>query len=219
MTRILCFSALVVAAGVVAHAQQSSTVSRDAFGIAGTPSTPPPGWTLRASDTPTTLSPDAVRRFGPGVRITTTSPALFFRPAFPVSGDGSVSAVVFVDSATPAAFGLTLGGENGLAFLIQPVGAIAIAPLQDRQIGAVTWSAAPAAQLAATTDRRPYRLEVRVHGSAADFLLNGTVVTTTPIAAGALDGVPAVYSGGAGDLVVAGFTVRTAQRLTLGPAK
>jgi len=207
---------IVAAAGISVSAQQlapTAPLSRDTLAVPGQPTTPPPGWTLLASDAATTASPASVQRYGPGVRITTLDEGALFRPAFPLTGDGVVSAVVFVDATTPPAYGLTLGGETGRAFLVRAAGAVAIAPLQNRKAVPGTWTSAPAVATTSTPSGAvPQRLEVRVHGVTADLAVNGVVVASTPIAAGALDGVPGVYSGGPGDLTVAGFSVRTVQR-------
>jgi len=200
---------------MVASAQQLSPappLQRDTLAVPGQPTSPPPGWTLLASDPATSLSPASVQRYGPGVRITTVDDLALFRPAFPLTGDGVVSAVVFVDATTPPAYGLTLGGETGQAFLVRAAGAVTIAPLQNRKAAPGTWTAVPAVATTSPSGPVPQRLEVRVHGVTAELAVNGVVVASTPIAAGALNGVPGVYSGGPGDLAVAGFSVRTVQR-------
>ncbi len=145
---------IVAAAGIAVSAQQlapTAPLSRDTLAVPGQPTTPPPGWTLLASDAATTASPASVQRYGPGVRITTLDEGALFRPAFPLTGDGVVSAVVFVDATTPPAYGLTLGGETGRAFLVRAAGAVAIAPLQNRKAVPGTWTSAPAV---ATTSTR-----------------------------------------------------------------
>jgi hypothetical protein len=219
---LLAVWSLVTVVGITAHAQQLSPATplqRDTLAVPGQPTTAPPGWTLRPSDAATAPSPDWVARYGPGVRIAAADELALFRPAFPLTGDGAISAVVFVDAATPPVYGLTLGGENGLAFLVRGAGAVAIAPLRDRKVAAITWTSVPTVRTASTSGLLPQRVEVRVRGALAELIVNGTVVLTRTITAGALDGVPGVYSNGTGDLVVAGFSVRTVQRPLTGTPK
>jgi hypothetical protein len=77
----------------------------------------------------------------------------------------------------------------------------------------------PAVRTASTSGLLPQRVEVRVRGALAELAVNGAVVITRAITAGALDGVPGVYSSGPGDLVVAGFSLRTVQRPPTGTPK
>jgi hypothetical protein len=153
------------------------------------------------------------------VQISAATDGTLFRPAFRLTGDGAVSVVVFAGGTLPPAYGLTLGGAQGRAFLVRPSGAVGIAPLVDGKVSAVTWTAVPAVATASAAGLVPQRLEVRVHGTRAELAVNGVVVAATAISAGALDGVPGVYSGGPGDLTVAGFSVRTEQRPLSGPPK
>ena len=210
MKTVICILCLL--ATVAAGAQQvAPTRVTDVLTAPGLPTTPVPGWTLLATDSPTTLSPSAVTRRGPGVQIHASTPLALFRPGFRLVGDGSVSAVFIVPDTAPAQYGLTLGSAK--VFVVHADGAAGIGSLQSGVATDVIWRA-PLVPLTAAPGTQQ-RIEVRVHGTVADLIVNGAVQATTAITASALDGVPGVYVD-SGDIVVAGFSVRTAQRIAPG---
>jgi hypothetical protein len=209
MTRILGVWSILLASGVALAGQTAAPISATTFAIPTQPSTPPPGWILHAADGSTAVSSATVRAYGPGVRITTSTPVTLYPLAATLSDDGTVGAVFFVDSDTPAAFGVTLGGDDGVAFVVQPAGAVGIAPLSGGQLDSVTWTPAAAVSIPARGLLQPCRVEVRVSGTNAELLLDGKVAASTTIAVGTLHGAPGVYSG-PGALAVAGLMVRSA---------
>lgn len=207
MTRMVWMAIVLLAIGVSVSAQEPATLRAETFAIGGEPTLAPPGWTTQATDPATTPSPAFVTAYGPGVRITTAVATTLYRPAAPLKGDGTVGALVFVDSATPGIFGITLGGQNGVAFLVKPSGAAVITPLRNGHVTNAGWTLAPAVSIPAVGMLQPCRIEVRVEGTRAELFVNGTVAAATTIAAGALNGVPGVYSG-PGALAVVGLMLR-----------
>lgn len=218
MRRFLFVELVVLATSATALAQEPATVRAEVLTITGQPTTAPPGWTLNASDLPTTVSPTSVQAHGPGVRIITAVATTIYRPEASLTGDGTVAALVFVDATTPAIYGITLGGENGLAFLMQPGGAAAITPMRNGQVAGIGWAAAPTVSMPEAGLVRQCRIEVQVHGTKAELLVNGAVAASTTISAGELDGVPGIYAG-PGALVVVGLMVRSTVPAAPGAAK
>lgn len=215
MKGVLVLGVCVAMCTSAALAQEPPTLPARTLAISGQPTTAPPGWALHAADAATTVAPASVEAHGPGIRITSPVALTLYRPKVPLMGDGTVGALVFVDATTPAIYGLTLGGENGLAFLMQPSGLAAIAPLRNGQVATAAWASAPSVSVPAAGSLQQCRIEVRVQGSNVTLLINGTVAATTTITPGTLDGVPGIYSG-PGALSVVGLMIRTDAAHTAG---
>jgi uncharacterized protein GlcG (DUF336 family) len=180
-------------------------VVRRSLAVAGDPATPAKGWALTPEAASDEEAPGIVSTHGPGVRIASSTPVTVFRPQWKLSGDYTVSALF--QRADPngavAVYGLTVGGESGMAFLVRSDGAFAIGPVTG---GRRAWSAVA---LRADTALGPgiNRLSVRVGVDAATFVVNGVTVGSVPINPGALDGVAGVHVAGESEVIVAAFGV------------
>jgi hypothetical protein len=172
------------------------------------------GWAVNPEATLETEVPGVVGS-GPGVRITTATGVTVFRPAWSLGGMFSVAAS-FQSAQPDVTFGLTLGGAKGLALLVRSDGAFSVQPLSGGKPAGGSWTSV---SLRATDEgtAAENRLEVKVRGAEAVFVINGQVVQTLPIAPGQLDGAPGVHVAASADVVIAGFTIeRVAQLLSEG---
>jgi hypothetical protein len=157
------------------------------------------------------VAPDGVVAQGPGTRVTADSDRTVYKPALTLTGTFVVSAVVQrMSSASTAPYGLTLGSSERvaqvMAFLVRPDGAVSVQRAGTAGLRG-TWTAAPVLRAATPEGPAADRLEVRVQGTTAAFIVNSQQVAAVPIAAGELDGSPGVHVGASGDVLVTTFTV------------
>ena len=184
-------------------------VARDTLGIAEAPLRPPAGWALSPSGE---LAADGVVvAQGLGVRIRSASDVTVFRPSWKLAGTFAVGAL-FESGQPSASYGLTVGGANGLAFLVRADGAFSVQTVSGRSPSGGMWTPL---SLRTTNLGMPgaNRLEVRVRESEVTFLINGQMVHKATITPGQLDGVPGVHVVAATDVLVAGFTIESAAQL------
>ena len=221
MRTVIALILLVVSAAVAAQqpvppqasaprAAERQPTARHTLAADGEPVSPAKGWALSPAGMVDAEAPGVVTH-GPGVRITVATDTTVFRPDWPLAGEFSVSAL-FQAQASSAAHGLTVGGERGMAFLVRVDGNFAVHQLQGGKRAAGRWSPRT---LMDSTDAGPAAnwLEIRVGLTEATFLINGIVVSVTPMAGGQLDGAPGVHVAAQGDVTVAGFTVHGAGAL------
>jgi hypothetical protein len=213
MTRLILVVPLL---GTTLVAQQPATgvtqpsvqqpIVRHTLSVAGEPLRPAADWTLTPDGA---LGADAVvTASGPGVRITATAAVTVFRPQWALDSVFTVGAT-FQASQPSAVYGVTVGGANGLAWLVRSDGAVSVQRLSDGKPSGGSW--APVA-LRLPSDDAPgsNRLDVRVGTTAAIFVVNGQQVSATAIKAGEFAGAPGVHVGATTDVTVAGFTVERA---------
>lgn len=199
------FSLTAVALAVWTGAQDltpQTPVVRRSLSVPGDPATPAKGWALTSESDADADAPGVVTTHGPGVRITPSTPVTLYRPRWKLSGEFSVSAL-FHSTGPNAVYGLTVGGESGIAFLVRSDGTSAIGPMMAARR---SWTTVA---LKADTAEGPgiNRLTVRVAAEVATFVVNGVSVGSLPINPGALDGVTGVHVGGQSEVVVAAFSV------------
>jgi hypothetical protein len=182
--------------------------------VDGQPIEPAKGWALSSEAEPTATVPGIVTLHGPGARITTPTDVALFRPLWRLSGEFTVGASFLRQdaSAALAPYGLVVGGDRGLAFVVRGDGTYAIQSLTDGRVSGATWSPVEPQTMKADPTALE-RLEVRVRATDATFVMSGHVAAVRPIVPGQQDGRPGVYVGADGDVVVVGFSVQSAASL------
>jgi hypothetical protein len=168
------------------------------------------GWT-RSDGTPLA----GVIAHGPATRVTAATDLTLLRSEWSLTGPFAIGATFQRTAETIAApYGLTLGSTGratgGTAFLVRADGGWSV---QRAGRAEGEWTAASVLRAATATGPAADRLEVRVVGRAAEFLVNGTSVTVVAIAPGELDGRPGVRVGAQGDVLVTTFTVEASPAL------
>jgi hypothetical protein len=205
--------ALSLSASAQQLAPQPSPLRAD-LTVEGAPVEPAKGWALTSEAEPGSTVPGIVTLHGPGARITASTDVALFRPLWRLSGEFTVSASFLRQeaSAAMAPYGLLVGGERGLAFLVRGDGTYAIQSLTDGRVSGATWSPVGPQTMKADPTALD-RLEVRVRPTDATFVVNSHVAAVRPIVPGQQDGRPGVYVGADGHVVVVGFSVQSAASL------
>jgi hypothetical protein len=187
----------------------------------------PAGWSVRVDRSTSASDPDNTPNLkfatmGKGFHVTSGPAGVFWNPANTTTGDFTASATFILTkpSGHTNYYGLVIGGadlgaatQNYIYFLVGQDGAFMVKHRAGDQVHDVK-AATPndAVRKPGADGRSTNALEVRVAGNTVSYVVNGTVVHTTPKTGmtAKTDGIVGIRVNHQLDVHIDGFTVKKA---------
>jgi hypothetical protein len=187
----------------------------------------PAGWTVRVDRSTSASDPDNTPNLkfatmGKGFHVTGGPAGVFWNPANTATGDFTASATFILTkpSGHTNYYGLVIGGadlgaatQNYIYFLVAQDGTFIVKHRAGDQVHDVKAATPHTAITKPGADGRSTNaLEVRVAGSTISYVVNGTVVHTTPKSGmtAKTDGIVGIRVNHQLDVHIDGFTVKKA---------